>query len=415
MKRRAWLVAAVAALVLAAPAVAAVPRGNLLQNAGAEDQSMAHWSGTVLPFNYGFENYPSRAVGDQYTGGCYFFSSGSHVASNASSSQSVDLHNVPEIVGGNVVATLSGYLGGFEAQEDNARVQVDFLDHDGGAVGNPIVIGPVTASDRGGKTNLLHRLAGGTVPTRATAARVTIILTNVSGGATDGYADNLSFSLDGSAGTAPATSCLPDRDRDGYSIAVDCNDVSPLVHPGAADVPDDGIDQDCSGADAVNLDREGDGYNRPQDCNDQNPTVHPNAVDTPGDRIDQNCNFADAKFPHLSARVGLSWTKSGRGTRVKSLKVRKVPAGAAVRVTCKGKRCAFRRKALKLKKGTANAARFFKGRFLGKGTVVVVVISQAGHVGQATRYTFRKPTKDPLRKDLCTSPGSVAPRSCSGL
>ena len=49
-----------------------------------------------------------------------------HVTSNASASQSVDLHTVTEIAGGNVVATLSGYLGGFEAQEDNARVQVEF-------------------------------------------------------------------------------------------------------------------------------------------------------------------------------------------------------------------------------------------------------------------------------------------------
>src|SRR4029079_481852 len=125
----------------------------------------------------------------------------------------------------------------------------------------------------------------------------------------------------------------PDRDGDGYSIAVDCNDTNPLVHPGAADRPDEGIDQDCSGADAVDLDRDGDGYNRPQDCNDQNPTVHPNAVDTPGDKIDQNCDFADAKFPHVSARVGMSWSKSGRGTRVDALRIRKVPRGAAVRVT----------------------------------------------------------------------------------
>src|SRR5215212_9219573 len=137
MKRGAWILAAVAALVLAAPAVAAVPRGNLLQNAGAEGQSMAHWSGTVLPLNYGFEDYPSRAIGDQYTGGCYFFSTGAHIVSNASSSQTVDLRKVTEIAGGSVVATLSGYLGGFAAQEDNARVQVDFLDHDGMDVGTP--------------------------------------------------------------------------------------------------------------------------------------------------------------------------------------------------------------------------------------------------------------------------------------
>ena len=44
-----------------------------------------------------------------------------------------------------------------------------------------------------------------------------------------------------------------DRDHDGYSPILgggDCNDQNPDVHPGAIDVPDNGIDENCSGADA---------------------------------------------------------------------------------------------------------------------------------------------------------------------
>ena len=71
------------------------------------------------------------------------------------------------------------------------------------------------------------------------------------------------------------------------------------------------VDEDCSGADAVNFDRDRDGSLRPVDCNDANAAIRPGARDIPRNRVDEDCSGKDAAFPNLGANVSNAWDVDG--------------------------------------------------------------------------------------------------------
>ncbi len=85
-----------------------------------------------------------------------------------------------------------------------------------------------------------------------------------------------------------------DDDGDGYSdYEGDCDDGEAAVNPEATEVPYDGVDQDCDGADLTDVD--GDGYDSElvggSDCDDALSAVHPDAEEW-ANGVDDNCDGA---------------------------------------------------------------------------------------------------------------------------
>jgi hypothetical protein len=207
----------------------------------------------------------------------------------------------------------------------------------------------------------------------------------------------------------------PDLDRDGMPRPGDCNDADPAIHPGAIDVLDDGIDQDCSGADAVDLDRDDDGFQRPTDCDDGDPLRHPGATDTPGDGSDQDCSGGDAPYPLLAATVTGFFTVYRDWTVMSDFRVRNVPAGTTVKVSCAGRGCPFERRTRRVAGARARVSllALVRGAKLRDGARIRVKLTRPLTVGRVTTWRMRA-RKLPRRSDRCLPPGARRAVTCRG-
>ena len=87
-----------------------------------------------------------------------------------------------------------------------------------------------------------------------------------------------------------------DADGDAFRLCHgDCDDDDATIHPWAAEVPYDGVDNDCSAGDLEDVD--GDGYRWDgvggEDCDDSDAAIHPAAHESPADGVDANCDGLD--------------------------------------------------------------------------------------------------------------------------
>jgi hypothetical protein len=159
-----------------------------------QDASIPGWTdnGTLTTWVYGAPTYMLMDDPGPSDRGLNYFGGGSD--GDSSMHQDIDLTAIQsDIQNGNIIYSLTAFIGGYSTQDDRMEVLVEFFD----SSGNLLLsggIGPLYAEDRDNTTAMFLREEIGEVPPSSTYVRVTLNA-YIDTGYNDAYADNLSLIL----------------------------------------------------------------------------------------------------------------------------------------------------------------------------------------------------------------------------
>lgn len=216
--------------------------------------------------------------------------------------------------------------------------------------------------------------------------------------------------------------------RDGVDDHIDCGDGADGLVGDAGDeavgcealqlsaiaAPGPGLG---SGAQASG-DADGDRVLAPLDCDDQNPARRPGLIDVPGNGVDEDCSGADAAYQRVATVVQPRFKTRAGKTTVPDLTLFSLPAGATAELSCQGgaKRGCFagtlRRRFAKAA-DRAQMAGLLNRRSFKAGAVLVLRITAPAQVGRITSYTMRSGHTGPKAQQRCLVPGAAKPSACS--